>query len=59
VGGPSGPPKLADHGERWDDERIEQLLQHLADIGVQFGPPPQSSARISSEAVAAQFDDQI
>jgi hypothetical protein len=27
---------LADHGEPWDDERIEQLVQELADIGVQL-----------------------
>ena len=25
---------LSDHGEPWDDERIEQLVQELADIGV-------------------------
>jgi hypothetical protein len=25
---------LANHGERWDDERVEQLVQELADLGV-------------------------
>ena len=29
---------LSDHGEPWDDERIEQFAQELADIGVQLGP---------------------
>jgi hypothetical protein len=29
---------LADHGAPWDDERIEQLVQNLADIGVQLEP---------------------
>ena len=29
---------LSDHGEPWDDERIEQLVQEVADIGVQLGP---------------------
>ncbi len=29
---------LADHGAPWDDERIEQLVQDLADIGVHLGP---------------------
>ena len=29
---------LREHGEPWDDERIEQLVQELADIGVQLGP---------------------
>lgn len=28
---------LADHGEPWDDERIERLVHDLADIGVNFG----------------------
>jgi hypothetical protein len=27
---------LSEHGEPWDDERIEQLVQDLADIGVQL-----------------------
>ena len=27
---------LSEHGEPWDDERIEQLVQELADIGVQL-----------------------
>jgi hypothetical protein len=31
---------LADHGEARDDERNEQLVQELADIGVQLGPKP-------------------
>jgi hypothetical protein len=29
---------LADHGEPWNDERIEQLAQELADIGVRLDP---------------------
>jgi hypothetical protein len=29
---------LADHGEPWEDERVEQLVQELADIGVQLEP---------------------
>jgi hypothetical protein len=29
---------LADHGEPWDDERIEQFVQELADIGVNLNP---------------------
>lgn len=29
---------LSEHGEPWDDERIEQFAQELADIGVQLGP---------------------
>jgi hypothetical protein len=29
---------LRDHGQPWDDERIEQLVQDLADIGAQLGP---------------------
>ena len=28
---------LSEHGEPWDDERIEQFAQELADIGVQLG----------------------
>jgi hypothetical protein len=27
---------LADHGQPWDDERIEQLVRELADIGLQL-----------------------
>lgn len=27
---------LANHGEPWDDKRIEQLVQELADIGVKL-----------------------
>lgn len=29
---------LANHGESWDDEHIDQFVQELADIGVQLGP---------------------
>lgn len=29
---------LSDHGAPWDEERIEQLVQDLADIGVQLEP---------------------
>ena len=29
---------LSDHGKPWDKERIEQLVQELADIGVQLEP---------------------
>jgi hypothetical protein len=29
---------LSDHGAPWDEERIEELVQQLADIGVQLGP---------------------
>jgi hypothetical protein len=29
-----GLQTLANHGEPWDDERVEQLVQELADIGV-------------------------
>jgi hypothetical protein len=29
---------LSEHGEPWDDERIEQLVQELAEIGVQLEP---------------------
>jgi hypothetical protein len=29
---------LANHGERWDDERIERFVQDFADIGVRFQP---------------------
>jgi hypothetical protein len=32
------PQTLPDHGEPWDDERIERLAQDLADIRVQLEP---------------------
>jgi hypothetical protein len=40
---PKGPLEvhlkmLADTGEPWDEERIEQLVQDLADVGVQLEP---------------------
>ena len=33
-----GAPTLANHGERWDDERIERFVQDFADIGVRLQP---------------------
>lgn len=50
---------LSDHGEPWDDEGIEQLVQDLAEIGVRLGPkrtwPKAPLAPLADDTTRRQF----
>jgi hypothetical protein len=43
---------LANHGEPWNDERIEQLVQELADIGVNLDSDERRSPKAALEPLA-------
>lgn len=43
---------LADHGEPWDDKRIEQLVQELADIGVNLDSDERRWLKVPLESLA-------
>ncbi len=43
---------LADHGEPWDDKRIEQLVQELADIGVNLDSDERRCPKAPLESLA-------